>query len=67
VFFPIWDIAFGTFYEPQRGEFPPMGIANVPATPTGRDVLLGPFIAWTLMVSHRLGSIRVRHATSPEE
>jgi sterol desaturase/sphingolipid hydroxylase (fatty acid hydroxylase superfamily) len=27
-FFPIWDILFGTFHRPRRGEFPDTGVAG---------------------------------------
>src|SRR5437763_996500 len=26
--FPIWDIIFGTYYAPKKGEFPPTGVAG---------------------------------------
>ncbi len=27
-FFPLWDILFGTYYHPQKHEFPPTGLNN---------------------------------------
>ena len=27
-FFPFWDIVFGTYYHPRRGEFPTTGLAD---------------------------------------
>ncbi len=29
LFFPIWDIAFGTYCRPKKGEFPPTGLTNL--------------------------------------
>jgi sterol desaturase/sphingolipid hydroxylase (fatty acid hydroxylase superfamily) len=28
LFFPIWDIIFGSYYHPRKGEFPPTGLTN---------------------------------------
>lgn len=40
--FPIWDLLFGTFRRPARGEFPPTGVPAVPSTAGPLEVLLWP-------------------------
>ena len=25
-YFPIWDVLFGTYWHPRKGEFPPTGL-----------------------------------------
>jgi sterol desaturase/sphingolipid hydroxylase (fatty acid hydroxylase superfamily) len=40
--FPLWDLLFGTFREPARGEFPPTGVTAVPGTARPLEVLLWP-------------------------
>lgn len=44
-FFPIWDVLFGTYYHPSRGEYPPTGV-----TGTRIDSIIGlsthPFQRW---------------------
>jgi len=43
--FPIWDILFGTYYHPERGEYPPTGVENVRLETLSEMVLL-PFACW---------------------
>lgn len=40
--FSIWDRLFGTAYEPAPGEWPKVGLADVPAPRSLRDYLLLP-------------------------
>jgi hypothetical protein len=40
--FPLWDLLFGTFHRPARGEFPPTGVRAVPSTAGPIEVLLWP-------------------------
>lgn len=52
-FFPVWDILFGTFYQPKAGEYPPTGIDGVPSEASMKTILLGPFAAWKRMLSEK--------------
>jgi len=45
-FFPIWDVIFGSYFHPRRGEFPPTGIAGEPDVTTVLDGALLPFRTW---------------------
>jgi sterol desaturase/sphingolipid hydroxylase (fatty acid hydroxylase superfamily) len=49
--FPIIDIAFGTYYRPRPGEYPPTGLAE----PVGnlRGATVQPFIAWWSILKQR--------------
>lgn len=44
-YFPLWDILFGTYYRPKRGEFPATGVPGLESV-TWREMLIGPFEAW---------------------
>ena len=50
IYFPIWDVLFGTYYHPSREEFPRTGVVGEPSDPTTREILIGPFISW----AHRI-------------
>jgi sterol desaturase/sphingolipid hydroxylase (fatty acid hydroxylase superfamily) len=39
---PIWDMLFGTAYFPKKGEWPAVGLADVPEPARVRDYLLMP-------------------------
>ena len=45
-FFPIWDVIFGTYYHPGRGEFPPTGVIDEPQVTTLREAAWLPFRTW---------------------
>ena len=45
-FFPIWDVIFGTYYHPGRGEFPPTGVTGEPQVTTLREAAWLPFRTW---------------------
>ena len=45
-FFPIWDVIFGTYYHPRRGEFPPTGVTGEPQVRTLREAAWLPFRTW---------------------
>lgn len=49
-FFPIWDVLFGTYYRPNRGEYPSTGLAGGQRVTTTRQALLLPFTMWRKMV-----------------
>ncbi len=40
---PLWDVLFGTAYFPKRGEWPAVGLDNVPEPRRLRDYLMMPF------------------------
>ena len=46
VYFPIWDVLFGTYYAPAREEFPATGIQGVTIR-TLWEAASWPFIKWT--------------------
>jgi sterol desaturase/sphingolipid hydroxylase (fatty acid hydroxylase superfamily) len=45
-FFPIWDVIFGTYYHPGRGEFPPTGVMGEAQVTTLREAAWLPFRSW---------------------
>ena len=40
--FPVWDLVFGTYRAPGRGEFPPTGLPETPGRPSPLHALLWP-------------------------
>jgi sterol desaturase/sphingolipid hydroxylase (fatty acid hydroxylase superfamily) len=57
VWFPIWDVIFGTAYAPRRGEFPATGVDGVQVSTLSGAVAL-PFVRWYRMASGRAGKFR---------
>jgi sterol desaturase/sphingolipid hydroxylase (fatty acid hydroxylase superfamily) len=57
--FPIVDIAFGTYYRPRPGEYPPTGIGGERAGNL-RGATVQPFLAWWSMLGWRPPLRRVR-------
>jgi len=53
VWFPVWDVIFGTHYVPRRDEFPQTGVVGASANPSWRESLADPFVAWSAMVRNR--------------
>jgi len=45
-FFPVWDILFGTYYRPGRGEYPHTGVADYALPRRLQDILTGPLGVW---------------------
>jgi sterol desaturase/sphingolipid hydroxylase (fatty acid hydroxylase superfamily) len=45
-FFPIWDVIFGTYFHPRRGEFPPTGVPDEPPVSNVWDAAALPFRTW---------------------
>jgi len=43
-FFPIWDILFGTFYNPQKNEYPPTGVKGEPSQPQFNYFMWEPLV-----------------------
>jgi len=48
--FPLWDVIFGTYYHPKKGECPPCGLASGETVRSFRYALLMPFITWVKML-----------------
>ena len=40
--FPVWDLVFGTYRAPGRGEFPPTGVPELTSRPSPLHALLWP-------------------------
>jgi sterol desaturase/sphingolipid hydroxylase (fatty acid hydroxylase superfamily) len=45
-FFPIWDIAFGSYWRPGKSEFPATGLRGEPPPASLVEASLAPFRAW---------------------
>lgn len=45
-FFPLWDVIFGTYYAPRRGEYPATGLASGERVRTIGEALFLPFQMW---------------------
>ena len=50
-FFPVWDVLFGTYYQPNKGEYPTTGLSSGERVTTTRQALLLPFTMWRKMIS----------------
>jgi sterol desaturase/sphingolipid hydroxylase (fatty acid hydroxylase superfamily) len=46
LFFPIWDILFGTYCRPKKGEFPPTGLHNGETHDNLGEAIFLPFKEW---------------------
>lgn len=46
VIFPIWDVIFGTYYAPAKGEYPPTGLASGEQVQTVWRAATLPFSRW---------------------
>lgn len=53
VWFPLYDIAFGTAFAPRPNEYPPSGVEDQEVTTLGGAFAL-PFARWWRMLRHRL-------------
>lgn len=51
-FFPFWDILFGSYCAPQRGEYPPTGLDDGENL-NGAQALYSPFRDWWRLLRHR--------------
>jgi sterol desaturase/sphingolipid hydroxylase (fatty acid hydroxylase superfamily) len=47
--FPIWDVLFGTYYHPARGEFPPTGVDGEMEVKSLREATIFPIREWRKM------------------
>lgn len=50
LWFPVWDILFGTAYRPRGGEYPATGVSGVEVTTFSEAATL-PFVAWYRMAA----------------
>ena len=45
-YFPFIDILFGTYYRPQRDEYPPSGLSTTDEKPVLSEATIAPFVIW---------------------
>jgi len=45
-YFPIWDVLFGTYLHPRKGEFPPTGLASGERIENLGALVFSPFQKW---------------------
>lgn len=57
-FFPVWDVLFGTYHHPRRGEFPPTGVGGEPDAVPLRKAMVLPFLDWWQALGARRDSAR---------
>jgi sterol desaturase/sphingolipid hydroxylase (fatty acid hydroxylase superfamily) len=43
---PVWDVLFGTYYQPTRDEYPETGVADYPVLRTPWEASVAPFRIW---------------------
>lgn len=55
VWFPVWDILFGTVYKPEPGVYPRTGVEGVEVKSIA-DAYLLPFKRWLEMLSRKFSS-----------
>ncbi|MEA5513955.1 sterol desaturase family protein [Nodularia sp. UHCC 0506] len=53
VFFPIWDIIFGSYYHPPKGEFPPTGLTTGETHNHLWEAAILPFKEWLKLIKPR--------------
>ena len=58
-FFPLVDLVFGTYYHPQRNEYPPSGLVGGEEARVLREATIGPFVAWYQAGLLRLSKLTV--------
>jgi len=59
-FFPIYDVVFGTYYGPDRDEFPRTGTATLASNEPIPQVLTRPFKVWRSLIGRAIEAAR-RH------
>lgn len=57
LWFPVWDILFGTAYRPRAGEYPATGVAGVKVTTFSEAAIL-PFVTWYRMATDSVRRLR---------
>jgi sterol desaturase/sphingolipid hydroxylase (fatty acid hydroxylase superfamily) len=63
-FFPIWDVLFGTYYHPRRGEYPPTGVSDEPQVATLRAAAWLPFRTWLAARPAAVEAEEEKHVTT---
>ena len=58
-FFPFIDRLFGTYYAPQRGEYPPTGLPTDEHAGDLREATVAPLLAWKQMARSHVRKLRV--------
>jgi sterol desaturase/sphingolipid hydroxylase (fatty acid hydroxylase superfamily) len=53
-YFPIWDVLFGTYWHPRKGEFPPTGLHSGERIESIWLLLVWPLKLWLKRVLERL-------------
>jgi sterol desaturase/sphingolipid hydroxylase (fatty acid hydroxylase superfamily) len=48
-YFPIWDVIFGTYHHPRRGEYPPTGVHDEREVGSFSEAVMLPLRAWRQM------------------
>jgi sterol desaturase/sphingolipid hydroxylase (fatty acid hydroxylase superfamily) len=56
--FPFIDVVFGTYWAPERGEFPPTGTQGLASDAPILRALVQPFVIWGGMIGNLGRSIR---------
>lgn len=54
-YFPFIDKVFGTYYSPEKGEFPPTGAPDLPSNATFIQAMIQPFVIWSRSLKNVLG------------
>lgn len=52
-YFPIWDVLFGTYRHPKKGEFPPTGLGSGERIDSLDTLVFSPFKKWHRKVAAR--------------
>lgn len=52
---PLWDVIFGTYYQPKENEYPETGLASGETVTTLGKALLMPFTVWRSMLYTKFG------------
>jgi sterol desaturase/sphingolipid hydroxylase (fatty acid hydroxylase superfamily) len=52
-YYPIWDVIFGTYYEPSRGEYPATGVEGEPEIKSFAEAQLVTLRGWWKMLRSR--------------
>lgn len=52
--FPIYDIVFGTYYHPERDEFPPTGTTTLASDTPYLQTQIKPFQTWRKIIAKKL-------------
>jgi sterol desaturase/sphingolipid hydroxylase (fatty acid hydroxylase superfamily) len=50
-FFPFIDLIFGTYYRPEKGEYPPTGLPAEADSGSWRQATVAPFVGWYKMLT----------------